>query len=407
MPRLTRKTRSRIPTGIPPAYGPVLQLWILRILLPLGGLKVLAQEFHCAGPEVLKTVGISVRISRREEPDIPALHVALKAKLDRLEASAPRLPDSTPLARNIAWLGDLVGLDPVERDILHFAVLQTQSVGLSKVLDALGGMNLALLHRLFAVALGHPLGRVRKALDSTGSLSRAGLVNFDLDRRYNFENKVELLPGLADRFSITHRDPFRLFADHFTAATPGTLALADFPHLQADLDILDPFLEEALRTRRKGVNILVYGPPGSGKSELVRVLARSAGGSLYEVASENQKREPLQGTTRFRAYRLSQSILEDRPRHLLLFDEIEDVFREESDPFHARSGNQSGMKAWVNRMLEENPVPAFWVTNHLGSLDRAFIRRFDYALKVDIPPRSVRMKILEACVEGLPVPEAR
>jgi SpoVK/Ycf46/Vps4 family AAA+-type ATPase len=400
------RSRQRIVTGIPAAYSRLLQLWILRVLIPLGGLKALASEFHCMGSEVLKSVGIDLRLPRREEPDLPALLKRLKEKLQKAEADLPGLPSGTPMAKNIDWLGDLVGLNEVERGILHFVILQAYSPGLSKVLEGLGSLNLAALQRLFSVTLGYPAGRVRKAMDSTGALSRTGLLSFDLDRRYVFEHKVELLPGMGDRFSVLHNDPFRLFADHFTAASAGTLGPQDFTHLQADLDILEPFLEESLRTRRKGVNILIYGPPGSGKSELARVLARNLGGSLYEVAAENQKREPLQGPIRFRAYRLSQSILEGRPRHLILFDEIEDVFKEDFDPLGIRGGNLGGMKAWVNRMLEENNVPAFWITNHVGMLDRAFIRRFDFALKVDIPPRSVRMRILENCVEGLPISTA-
>ncbi|OYX11953.1 MAG: hypothetical protein B7Z11_02955, partial [Acidovorax sp. 32-64-7] len=31
----------------------------------------------------------------------------------------------------------------------------------------------------------------------------------------------------------------------------------------------------------------------------------------------------------------------------------------------------------VNSMLESNPVPTFWITNHLQSMDRAYRRRFD------------------------------
>jgi SpoVK/Ycf46/Vps4 family AAA+-type ATPase len=51
-------------------------------------------------------------------------------------------------------------------------------------------------------------------------------------------------------------------------------------------------------------------------------------------------------------------------------------------------------------------VPAFWVTNHLFIIDDAFIRRFDYVVHLDNPPRSVRRRMLEENLAGLPVDEA-
>jgi len=83
----------------------------------------------------------------------------------------------------------------------------------------------------------------------------------------------------------------------------------------------------------------------------------------------------------------------------LLFDEVEDVlpgrpagglfgmmFRDKSDA--------KGGKAWINRALEENPVPTIWITND-ANIDPAYLRRFDYALALRIPPRAVRTRIAQ------------
>ena len=70
----------------------------------------------------------------------------------------------------------------------------------------------------------------------------------------------------------------------------------------------------------------------------------------------------------------------------LLFDEVEDVFPPiSSDAAQlmarldtgdgASSGSVSG-KAWVNQILETNPVPVIWVTNRIEQIDPAFRRRF-------------------------------
>ena len=87
-----------------------------------------------------------------------------------------------------------------------------------------------------------------------------------------------------------------------------------------------------------------------------------------------------------------------RSRALILFDEVEDVF--ETSPreqFFGRS-TAKGKKAWINRALESNPLPALWLTNSIRDIDPAFLRRFDMIVEVPVPPRRQRQKIaLEAC----------
>ena len=85
----------------------------------------------------------------------------------------------------------------------------------------------------------------------------------------------------------------------------------------------------------------------------------------------------------------------------LLFDEVEDVFppisgdaaqlmaRLDSGDGLAAGGSVSG-KAWVNQILETNPVPVIWVTNRIEQIDPAFRRRFQYHLELKSPPPGAR-----------------
>lgn len=387
MRRLARQQRQQVHHGVPAAYNRVVRLWILRLLVHLGAMKNIAAELHCMGSEVLQSVGIKIRFEKTHDLNLIRLRDQLKARLEREEANLPSLPVTTPLARNLAWLGETMGLSQAEQDILHLVTVQTYHVELNKTLESMGGLSLsATRSRCSRWSSAFPSPRSARPWEPSARLLRAGLVDIDYRSTFNFPNKVDLIPGFADGFGVAQRDPFKLFLSHFRSAPEGRLDPGDFPHLRPDLEILEPYLAEALQARRKGINVLIYGPPGSGKTELVRMLGRQLGARLYEISAENAKGEALEGQTRFKAYRLSQCILAGRPNHLILFDEIEDVFQSEPDPFGRVKGNTSGHKAWVNRILEENPVPAFWITNHIDSLDRAFLRRFDLALKIDIPP---------------------
>ena len=149
--------------------------------------------------------------------------------------------------------------------------------------------------------------------------------------------------------------------------------------------------------------MLIYGVPGTGKTQFVRMLAKRMDCKLFEVATEDEEGEALQGHTRFRSFRLASAILGNGAKNLILFDEVEDVFRRQADNSVIERHNNGGIKGWINKTLEENPVPAVWITNAAWAIDRAFIRRFDYVLEIGIPPRSVRAKVLEGYLGGLGV----
>jgi SpoVK/Ycf46/Vps4 family AAA+-type ATPase len=175
--------------------------------------------------------------------------------------------------------------------------------------------------------------------------------------------------------------------------------LADFPHLDDALAILRPYLAQTLTSNRQGVNIFVYGASGTGKSELTRALAAELGCELFEVASEDEDGDPVNGERRLRAYRAAQSFF-DRRRALLLFDEVEDVFSDSAAMFGQKSTAQR-RKAWLNRTLEQNRVPTLWLSNSIEGIDPAFMRRFDMVVEVPVPPRSQRERILQAACGDL------
>ena len=108
----------------------------------------------------------------------------------------------------------------------------------------------------------------------------------------------------------------------------------------------------------------------------------------------------MPGERRLRAFRAAQSMLA-RQRALLLFDEFEDIFADRISPFTGHRRNGGGRTAWLNRMLEENPIPAFWVSNSIEDLDPALVRRFDLVIEMPIPPRQQRMRFLEQHCAGL------
>ena len=390
------------PTSVDAAYRPVVLLWMLRALLQCNGVVRFLRENRFSDVQVAKALGYT-DAALEKYTESWALK-SLQGKLAALERQEPALPTNGPLAVNIARLGERLGLNAVEQDIVHFTTLQRQVPEFNEALEMCGELNRATVCRLLSECLGHPAAAVQAALDDRSKLARSALLSVD-SPRYCYGAKVDMLAGLAEELMLEHDQLLNLFGSSIVHSPRPQLKLEDYPHLAEDLPLLRSYLDVASRINQRGVNVLVHGRPGTGKTEFVRALVASVGAVLHEIPTEDPCGKPRAGKARFDSFRFAQSLLAGTDRHVLLFDEIEDVFND-SGPSRRDESNSSGIKGWVNRLLERNAVPTFWVTNSLGSIDRAYRRRFDYVLHMDIPPASVRRRVIDQHLGQLPLAES-
>jgi SpoVK/Ycf46/Vps4 family AAA+-type ATPase len=255
-----------------------------------------------------------------------------------------------------------------------------------------------------SIIMGIERAKIRSALSSAGRLAQTGLIRLEP----GFEHKLRYtLKLLSDHFVASMlreiEDPADLIRDTVIPARPAELCFDDFTHASESLDIIRPYLRRSVETNRTGVNIFIHGDPGTGKSQLVRLLAEDAGCNLFEVTSEDANRDPISGEGRLQSYRAAQSFLRGQ-RALILFDETEDVFND-GNGFVGRKSTAQSRKAWMNRMLEENRVPTVWLSNDVSCLDPAFVRRFDFVMELKVPSRQRREAMLHAACGDLVTPD--
>lgn len=390
-------------TGLDTEYLPVLRLWMLRALMRCNGIRSFVRESRFGDDNVARLLGYTDK--ELENYSAPWALKSLARRLAIAEAHPVPLPQTPALARNVARLAERLSLSDVERDILHFTALQRVQSEFGELLGSVGELTRASLCRLFAECLAVPVREVQAALDDRGKLSRSALLSVDDARAFSFEGKLDVLEGLPESLMLEHDDLLGLFGHSLVRSPAPRLTLNDYPHLAEDIAILRTYLGGASRQRRSGVNVLLHGRPGTGKTEFVRALAYALSLTLLEIPTEEPSGRPRAGKDRFESLRFAQSLLAGNDGHALLFDEVEDVFSRGRSEWRGE-GNGSGVKGWVNQMLERNPVPTFWITNHLGDIDPAYRRRFDFVLHVDVPPAAVRRRVIDRHLADLAVPEA-
>lgn len=173
-----------------------------------------------------------------------------------------------------------------------------------------------------------------------------------------------------------------------------------FAHIP-EFDLLVRLLKGAARERAPGVCILLHGPPGTGKTEMARTLAREAGLVAYAVGEAPLDfDEPTRGD-RVSALRMGHALLGKRPGGLLVFDEMEDLSGDAERTSFGTIRRRSGSKVFINRVLETGEVPVIWITNSIEGIDPAIIRRMSFVLHCDYP----RQRAASNMVRGIATEE--
>lgn len=390
-------------------FSCVSKKWALLALIDLGAHCAIIQDDYCVEPGLLRALGIDVALIDVYEKvqTLKALKAlrdqAVKKQVTNRTNQCLKHRQLSNLEKNIEWLGDQVTLTEDDKKILLFCVTVRQNLYLNQAIAALGSLSTTRTLSILSILLEIPLARVYRALSEDSGLLQGGILTIDHNSHFEFNHKIDILTGLPDQLMLEQQNLFFLFASNFVVAPEPKLSLDQFAYLGPKIDYLSKYLSFAVAQQTKGVNVLIYGRSGTGKTELSRSLAKQLSLELFEVAVEGPRGTQISGKDRLAAYRLSQRILAKRSNVLLIFDEIEDITSVDEDDWAFDKGNRSGQKGFLNRLLQENTVPTIWITNNLRPLDPAHLRRFDYCLQMDMPPQKVRSTMLAECVQGLAV----
>jgi SpoVK/Ycf46/Vps4 family AAA+-type ATPase len=313
-------------------------------------------------------------------------------RLEGLRAAVELSPDNHALRLVLAEA--LGAEDRGEEALEHYAVL----------LDA-GALPTDELVRVGTLAIG--LGRLQLAARCLEAARRAGVVGGTAGLEE--ELKAALVDGGVARTAVDPEEPPPVVAapveaEKITFEHVGGLdAVKKAIHRTIVLPFQRPDLYERYG-RRAGGGVLLYGPPGCGKTLLARATAGECGVPFLNVRMEDVL-DPMYGVSE---RRLHDAFMDARLRSpcVLFIDELDAI------AFARRKQAGSAGRALVDQLLQEldaigsdnQGMLVLAATNAPWDVDDALKRpgRFDRVVFVSPPDVPARRRILELALEDRP-----
>jgi len=179
------------------------------------------------------------------------------------------------------------------------------------------------------------------------------------------------------------------------------------------VEIVD-FLKNPQRYTKLGARVprgvLLYGPPGSGKTLLARAVAGEAHAAFFSL-SASEFVEAIVGVGASRVRDLFKRAKEAAPA-IVFIDELDAIGRSRSGNVGGISGGHDEREQTLNQILTEmdgfeadTNVIVLGATNRPEILDPALLRpgRFDRRIAVNPPDRKGRVEILMIHTRGVPL----
>jgi SpoVK/Ycf46/Vps4 family AAA+-type ATPase len=230
---------------------------------------------------------------------------------------------------------------------------------------------------LYERLLGVPAAKLTEVLK--GFVFQSGLLTPDNHYKNFYRIHADMIEAFVEPTLSTESLAKSLFPNELTS----DLSLDLYPHLSKEIARAESVINRGLENKAKGLNTLLWGLPGTGKTELALTLAKKNNWRLIVVGdistSDDEEKSRAQRLT---SLKIAGKLFGRDENTVLLFDEMEDLFKMDL--------NAQFSKAFINRIIETTSIPIIWTTNSLPALGAPVLRRMVYNIEFDVPPTAAR-----------------
>ena len=283
------------------------------------------------------------------------------------------------LESNLIYLKELFDLNEGEKELLGFYIRYNFYYIIRDIL--LNRHKMSNVEK--ACLLGMELDKLTDIIQKGGYLYNLGFLSSCC------EGKIELNNGMKFKYLCSSKfkniNEFREF--FLGKSIEATLKWNDFLHIK-NKDILEKILKNSLINNVKGVNILLYGEPGTGKTEFAKTLVNKVGAKLYGIG-EGIDNILERDDSRYKQLMRTNILLSKEKNTCLLVDEADDILNAcyGRNIFYHSKTDANVSKIRVNRILENNSQPTIWIANQICDMDKSYLRRFTFAIAFNKPDR--------------------
>jgi SpoVK/Ycf46/Vps4 family AAA+-type ATPase len=326
--------------------------------------------------------------------DVPRFRPLFDKVEKALADSAERF--ELPTDRNLAMLQRLVELPAPELKLLSLAGAFCYGTIERSHFDFVDSPPRIL--RAIELLCGVRGAAAIRMVEANGPLARSGLLHALSAKRKGCDlDDLLCLSVIGEKLlGAPFEDELAMARAVMLPLQPAPARRITWPHLDPQIALLKAALARAVEDAVPGVNFLLYGAPGTGKTEFVRQLVADIGASGFLVGSADDDGDEAGRSDRLLSLQLSQTFAGQTTRSVLVLDEAEDIFRSSyGHPLAGLLRSSSESKAWMNALLETNPRPVIWISNRISQLDPAYLRRFSFCLEFVQTPQALRRQIAE------------
>lgn len=207
------------------------------------------------------------------------------------------------------------------------------------------------------------------------------LFNFESIVSYSFRINCKEIFSFEDEKSCSMEDNqilSLLFDKHhqYIAQPSKTLPESAFSYISQHVDEIKKAI-----TSDKKCDILIWGEPGYGKTELVKTIIKSIGMNMLDINDTIENYDIGELNIRVKKFIELKEMTKGLSGTCILVDEAEDILLEKQS------------KNWINSNIGMNDITTFWLLNNTSNIHPSSLRRFDYIFEMNKMPFDNRVAL--------------